>query len=94
MFKKVLYGIAGLAVGFFVANAFFMPELKAQTWGAGSSSFTETTMKSSIPSSYGNLVAIFELGMYFQAQDGTIRIVKPRTNSEFDPNVMVIKRGE
>jgi hypothetical protein len=94
MFKKVLYGLTGLMIGFFLASAFFMPELKAQTWGVGSSTFTETTMKNSIPASYGNLVAIFELGMYFQAQDGTIRIVKPRTGSEFDPNVTVIKRGE
>ena len=87
---KVFYVVFGVVVGFMTASAFFTPELKAQ-WGT--SSFKEEAMESSLPAKYGKLVAVSGIIMYFQAEDGSVYIVKPRTNTELDSSVTVIRRS-
>jgi hypothetical protein len=88
--KKVLYVLLGFALGFFVASAFFIPELQAQ-WENGA--FNEGTMRPSVPAKYGKLVAVSGIIMYFQAENGNVYIVKPRTDTELDPAVTLIKRS-
>lgn len=90
MFKKMLYVVVGLAFGFIFTSAFFIPELKAQ-WGGNS--FSETAMQSLLPAKYGKLVGVSGITMYFQAENGDVYIVKPRTDTELDPAVTVIKRN-
>lgn len=94
MSKKWLYVFFGFAIGFVVANTFFIPELMAQYGKWAGASFTEMEMQPPLPSRYGNLVAVSGLTMYFQASDGAIHIVKPRTGTEFDTSVTMIKRSE
>ena len=90
MFRKMLYVLAGFVIGF-VAATFFSASLFAQM---GSKSYTEDAFSSNIPSNYGRLVGVSGLSMYFEASDGTIYIVRQRTQNDMDSRVSVIKRGE
>ncbi|MBI5872882.1 MAG: hypothetical protein HZB36_01905 [Candidatus Omnitrophica bacterium] len=94
MFKKMLYGMAGLVVGFVVASTFFPLESMAQYGLGGSGGFSEEVMTPEIPAKYGRLVAISGIDMYFQSDDGSVYIVKPRTQSEFNTRVSVVRRGQ
>jgi len=90
MFKKMLYVVVGFVFGFIFTSAFFIPELRAQ-WE--SSSLNEMAMQSLLPAKYGKLVGVSGITMYFQADNGNVYIVKPRTDTELDPAVTVIKRS-
>ena len=90
MFKKMLYVVAGLVFGFIFSSAFFIPELRAQ-WGG--ISLNEKMMQPTLPANYGKLVGVSGITMYFQAENGNVYIVNPRTDNELDPTVTVIKRS-
>jgi len=94
--RKVLFIVVVFFFGFIMAGVFFSPESWAQyVSGAGAASgYDEVAMTSKVPSSYGNLVAISGIYLYFQGDDGTIYILKQRTQSELDSRVVVIKRSE
>lgn len=92
MTKRVLYGIFGFVIGFVVANVFFIPELMAQLGGKSSGAFSEDVMEPSVPKSFGKLVGVSGIDLYFQGEDGSVYIVKPRTSGELDTRVTVIKR--
>jgi hypothetical protein len=89
VFKKVLYGVFGLVLGFAAANAVFIPVLRAESGSA----FNEKAMDGRVPAKYGKLVTISGTSFYFQGDDGTVYILKQRTNNEFSSDVTVIKRG-
>lgn len=94
-FKKVLYVVFGFTLGFIVANAFSIPELMVRCgFAEGSGAFEESAMEPLVPASYGKLVAISGIDMYFQGADGNVYIVKPRTGSTLDTRVTVVKRSE
>jgi hypothetical protein len=95
VFKKVLYVVFGFVLGFAIANIINVPELLAQ-YGSSKSSgaFEESAMEPSVPASYGKLVAISGIDMYFQGADGNVYIVKPRTGNTLDTRVTVVKRSE
>jgi len=81
--------------GFAVANIVNVPELLAQYGSSRSSgAFEEAVMEPAVPSSYGRLVAISGIDMYFQGTDGNVYIVKPRSSGTLDTRVTVVKRGE
>ena len=90
MLKKMLYVVVGLAFGFIFTSAFFIPELRAQ-WGG--INLNEKTMQPPLPANYGKLVGVSGITMYFQAENGNVYIVNPRTDNELDPTVTVIKRS-
>jgi serine protease inhibitor len=93
--KKMLYGLFGFALGFVAATAFFLPELKAQSAFSGAgSAFQESQMQPSLPAKYGKLIAVSGIDLYFQGNDGTVYIVKPRTGNVLDTQVTMIKMGE
>lgn len=94
VFKKVFYVIFGFILGLLMADVFSFPEVMAQYGGGRSSAFSEDYMTPDIPSSYGRLVAVSGIDLYFQSDDGSITIVKPRTRREVDTNVVVLKRGK
>ncbi|HAJ57150.1 MAG TPA: hypothetical protein DCL35_05210 [Candidatus Omnitrophica bacterium] len=94
VFKKAFYIFFGFIMGIVAANVFFSQEVMAQYGGGKSGAFSEDDMTPEIPSSYGRLVAVSGIEMYFQGEDGSITIVKPRTRRELDTNVVVIKRGK
>ena len=91
MFKKMLYVVAGFVFGFIFTSAFFIPELRAQ-WGSGIT-LNEKIMQPTLPANYGKLVGVSGITMYFQAENGNVYIVNPRTDIELDPAVTVIKRS-
>lgn len=93
--KKVLYVVFGFALGFAIANIVNVPELMAQ-YGSSKNSgvFEESAMEPAVPASYGRLVAISGIDMYFQGADGNVYIVKPRTGTTLDTRVTVVKRSE
>jgi hypothetical protein len=92
MKKKIIYGMFGFVLGFLVASTFFMAESKAQFDGDADAAFQEDIMTPHLPGKYGQLIAVYDINMYFQAQDGTIYIVKPLRGSQLDTHVSVIKR--
>jgi len=93
--KKVLYVVFGFVFGFAIANIVSVPELMAQYgFSKSSGGFEESVMEPSVPASYGKLVAISGIDMYFQGTDGNVYIVKPRTGQTLDTHVTVVKRGE
>ena len=95
VFKKVLYVVFGFVLGFAIANVLSVPELMAQ-YGSSKNSgvFEESVMEPSVPSSYGKLVAISGIDMYFQGADGNVYIVKPRSSGSLDTRVTVIRRSQ
>lgn len=92
MHKKIVYGLFGFVMGFFVANVFFTGELKAQF--DSSSSFNRDTMTPAVPVAFGKLVTVSDLSMYFEADDGTLYVLRPKTSNSFDTRVTVIRRGQ
>lgn len=95
VFKKVLYVVFGFVFGFAIANIVSVPELFAQFGSSKNSGvFEESAMEPLVPASYGKLVAISGIDMYFQGADGNVYIVKPRTGGTLDTHVTVVKRGE
>jgi hypothetical protein len=86
--------LMGFAAGLVVGVIFCSGQLFAQYDMGGAKNFSEGVMDSRVPAAYGKLVAISGLNFYFQAEDGTVYIVKQQTQSALDPNVVVIKRGE
>lgn len=95
VFKKVLYVVFGFVFGFAIANLVSVPELMAQYGSSkNSGAFEESAMEPLVPASYGKLVAISGIDMYFQGADGNVYIVKPRSGNTLDTRVTVIKRGQ
>ncbi len=92
VFKKMFYMFFGCVLGFMAANFIFVPNLMAQL-GSKSSAFTVTAMEGTVPASYGKLIAVSGLYLYFQGDDGVIYIVMQHSSSQFDPNVTIIKRS-
>ncbi len=90
--KKLFYFVIVFAIGFLMSG--FLSSVSFAQLGAGSGYFSEEEMDTKIPSRYGNLVAISGIYLYFQGPDGTIYILKQKTQSQLDSNVVVIKRGE
>lgn len=91
MLKKFLYVAAGFVGGVLFAVG-GVGELRAQHEFDDNSKFTETVVKPSVPGRYGRLVAVSGIDMYFSADDGTVYLVRPRTNGQLDTSVTVIKR--
>ena len=92
--KKVLYCVFGFVLGFAIANIVSVPELLAQYgFSKNSGAFEELAMEPLVPASYGKLVAISGIDMYFQGDDGNVYIVKPRTGQTLDTRMTVIKRS-
>ncbi|MFB3919266.1 MAG: hypothetical protein ACE14U_04265 [Candidatus Velamenicoccus archaeovorus] len=91
MLKKMLYVVLG-----FVTGALFtvvgVGELRAQYGFDSDSNYAESVMKPSLPARYGKLVAVSDMNLYFAAEDGTVTIVRPKTNGQLDTTVTVIKR--
>ncbi len=94
MKKKIFFVLFGFTLGFIVSNAFFIPELRAQYGFSGGDTFQETEMRPPLPAKYGKLVGISGIDLYFQGADGTVYLVKPRTQDALDTHVTVIKRSE
>jgi hypothetical protein len=90
--KKILFILFGFVFGFFVASAFFLPELKAQFGSSGT--FEEADMQPLVPAKYGKLVAVSGIDLYFQGADGSVYIVRPHTDKVLGTQVTVIRRGE
>ena len=91
--RKILYGLFGFVVGAVVMNTFMFSESRAQFDTDSPAKFQETIMEPRLPARYGSLVAVYDINLYFQSQDGTIYIVKPLRGNEVDTNVTVIKRS-
>lgn len=91
-FRKMFYVFFGCVMGFMAANFIFVPNSMAQL-GLKDSGFAVTEMEGMVPASYGKLIAVSGLYLYFQGDDGTIYIVTQHTSKQFDPNVTVIKRS-
>jgi hypothetical protein len=86
--------VIGFAAGLVVGVVFCSGQLFAQFDSGGSKNFNEAVMDSRVPASYGKLVAISDVNFYFQAENGTVYVLRQKTQSTLDPNVTVIKRGE
>ncbi len=91
MIKKMLYVSLGFVCGF-LANSFLIPELSAQYGGSSTGSFQETSMQPNVPAEYGKLIAVSGIDLYFQADNGNVYIIKPRTDTTLSSGVTVIKR--
>ena len=88
--KNVFYILIGFLIGLVFAGVFSVVSVRAQL----SSSFDEEEMSPAVPVTYGKLVAVSGLDLYFQANDGTVHIVRPRTNKELESRVTVIPRSQ
>lgn len=93
LFRKMLYLFSGCMMGFMAALLFCAPDSMAQFTSSMSSAFKVTEMEGSVPAKYGKLIAVSGLYLYFQADDGTIYIVRQHTSTQFDSTVTVIKRN-
>jgi hypothetical protein len=95
MARKIVYVMFGFAMGF--VFSLFVPELGAQygdTWGGSSKSFDEKIGTTPIPAKYGDLVGIQGTLLYFQGKDGTVYLMRQRSDSEMEKRVVVIPRQE
>jgi hypothetical protein len=91
MLKKMLYVVLGFVTGTLFAVV-GVGELKAQYGFDSGSSYAENVMTPSLPGKYGKLVAVSDMSMYFVTDDGTVTIVRPKTNGQLDTSVTVIRR--
>ena len=92
MVKKAMLVALGFLVGFLVANMMPLPSVGAQMAFEGSD-FEVENIEPDLPASYGRLVAVSGATMYFQSDNGSVYIVKPRNSSLLDTDVRVIERG-
>lgn len=92
MVKKMFYVVLGFVTGVLFA-VIGVGTLKAQYGFDSSGSYTENTMTPSLPGRYGHLIAVSDMNMYFASDDGTVTIVRPKTNGQLDTTVTVIKRS-
>lgn len=92
--KRIVGVLMGFVGGLVVGVIFCSGQLFAQHDLGSSKNFSEEVMDSRVPPGYGKLVAISGLDFYFQGDDGTVYILKQKTQSALDPHVTVIKRGE
>ncbi len=87
--SKIFYVLMGVLIGVILVGIFSICEVKAQM----GSTFSEEKLTPAVPVVYGNLVAVLNLDMYFQAKDGTVYIVRQRTSKDLDSHVAVIPRS-
>ena len=93
--NKARYVVVGFVVGCLVAGIFSARLLEAQSMFGDKKkgeNFSYDKMQPSLPASFGYLVAVSGINLYFQGQDGTVYIVKPRSGNSLNTRVTVIPR--
>lgn len=92
MIRRFMYLATGMALGVFFS--FFCSDLMAQYESPfNRGGFEEMPMDSSVPAAYGDLVQVSVPLFYFRASDGTIYVLRQRSDAKWDPTVRVIKRS-
>ena len=93
--KKGLYVLMGFVLGCLAAGIFSARFLEAQSafTETGSKDYSFESMMPSIPASFGRLVAVSGINLYFEGQNGVVYVVKPRSGNTFDSQVTMIPRS-
>ncbi len=90
---KGRYIWVGFVVGCLVAGIFSARALEAQSaFGKSSGGFSYDKMQPPLPASFGHLVAVSGINLYFEGENGAVYIVKPRSGNNLDTQVTVIQR--
>ncbi len=91
--KKGGYILVGFVLGCLGTGIFSARALEAQSaFSKGSEGFSYDKMQPPVPASFGYLVAVSGINLYFQGDNGTVYIVKPRSGNNLDTQVAVIQR--
>jgi len=93
--KRMVYVLSGFVLGALVAGIFSARSLEAQSlFGAKQKGekFSYENMTPPVPARFGYLVAVSGIDLYFQGENGTVYIVKPRSGNSLDTQVSVIPR--
>jgi len=93
--KKGLTVLTGFVLGCLVAGIFSARFLEAESafTNPGSKDYSFESMTPPIPASFGSLVAVSGINLYFQGANGVIYVVKPRSGNTFDSQVTMIPRS-
>ncbi|MGE5279328.1 MAG: hypothetical protein ACM3L6_01105 [Deltaproteobacteria bacterium] len=94
--RRTLYLATGFILGFLAAGIFSARMREAQAAigiDAESTGFSFDRMEPAVPASFGRLVAVNGIDLYYENQDGTVYIVKPRSGNSLDTRVTMIPRS-
>jgi len=94
--NKAFYGVTGFVLGCLVAGIFSARILEAQSAFGDKrkgDNFSYEKMQPPVPAYFGYLVAVSGINLYFQGENGTVYVVKPRSGNSLDTQVTVIPRA-
>ncbi len=92
--RKMGYGIVGFVLGCLACGIFSARALEAQSaFSKGTGGYSFDTMQPPLPASFGQLVAVSGINLYFQGEGGMVYVVKPRSGNALDTQVTVIPRA-